>query len=64
MVDDFEILASNARIVLDSRGNPTVECDIFTSYSMGRSSAPSGASTGKTEVSAFPKGGAAASIEF
>ncbi len=64
MVDDFEILASNARIILDSRGNPTVECDIFTSYSMGRSSAPSGASTGKTEVSAFPKGGAAASIEF
>ncbi len=64
MADDFEIVASNARIVLDSRGNQTVECDIFTPYSMGRSSAPSGASTGKTEVAAFPKGGAAASLEF
>ena len=40
-----------AREILDSRGNPTVECDIFLEdNSFGRASAPSGASTGKHEA--------------
>ena len=40
-----------AREILDSRGSPTVECDIFLSdSSFGRSSVPSGASTGKHEA--------------
>jgi len=40
-----------AREIIDSRGNPTVECDIiFTDNSFGRASAPSGASTGKHEA--------------
>ena len=40
-----------AREILDSRGNPTVECEIFLSdSSFGRSSVPSGASTGKHEA--------------
>ena len=40
-----------AREVLDSRGNPTVECDIILSdSSFGRSTVPSGASTGKYEA--------------
>ncbi len=64
MASDFEILGSNARMILDSRGNPTVECEIYLSYAMGRCSAPSGASTGKAEAVAFPEGGAARSIEF
>jgi enolase len=40
-----------AREILDSRGNPTVEVEIFTEegYS-GRASVPSGASTGKFEA--------------
>ena len=40
-----------AREILDSRGNPTIECDIFLSdNSFGRSAVPSGASKGKHEA--------------
>src|SRR5690606_32104437 len=40
-----------ARQILDSRGNPTVEVDVFTSDGhMGRAAVPSGASTGKHEA--------------
>ena len=40
-----------AREILDSRGNPTVECDIYLEdNSFGRASVPSGASTGKHEA--------------
>ena len=40
-----------AREIIDSRGNPTVECDItFSDNSFGRASVPSGASTGKHEA--------------
>ncbi|AFZ82611.1 phosphopyruvate hydratase [Candidatus Kinetoplastidibacterium crithidiae] len=39
------------REILDSRGNPTVECDvILESGAMGRASVPSGASTGTREA--------------
>ncbi|HOT03289.1 MAG TPA: phosphopyruvate hydratase [Methanolinea sp.] len=38
------------RTILDSRGNPTVEADIFTESGFGRSAAPSGASTGLHEA--------------
>lgn len=48
-------MAKIARIVgreiLDSRGNPTVEADVYlTSGIMGRAAAPSGASTGSREA--------------
>ena len=40
-----------AREIIDSRGNPTVECDIiFSDNSFGRAAVPSGASTGKHEA--------------
>lgn len=40
-----------AREILDSRGNPTVEVDVFLDDgSMGRASVPSGASTGSNEA--------------
>ena len=40
-----------AREILDSRGNPTVECDIYLEdNSFGRAAVPSGASTGKHEA--------------
>jgi enolase len=39
------------REIIDSRGNPTVEADVFLSDgTMGRASVPSGASTGKFEA--------------
>ena len=41
----------NARQILDSRGNPTVEVDVYTdSGTMGRAAVPSGASTGSHEA--------------
>ena len=40
-----------AREILDSRGNPTVECDVLLeSGVMGRAAVPSGASTGEKEA--------------
>ncbi|MDD2556851.1 MAG: phosphopyruvate hydratase [Desulfuromonas sp.] len=40
-----------AREILDSRGNPTVEVDVYLeSGAMGRASVPSGASTGEREA--------------
>ena len=49
----------NARQVLDSRGNPTVEVEVFTeSGAMGRAAVPSGASTGEHEAVELRDGGA------
>ena len=45
------------RKILNSRGNPTVEVDVVTRNGFGRAAAPSGASTGVMEVTAFPEGG-------
>ena len=40
-----------AREILDSRGNPTVEVDVYLEDgSMGRAAVPSGASTGEHEA--------------
>ncbi|MEZ4437826.1 MAG: phosphopyruvate hydratase [Polyangiaceae bacterium] len=39
-----------AREILDSRGNPTIEVDVFTDGGHGRAAVPSGASTGEHEA--------------
>lgn len=45
------IVDIKAREIIDSRGNPTVECDVFLETgAFGRSSVPSGASTGVREA--------------
>ena len=45
------IVRINGREILDSRGNPTVEADVFLADgSMGRAAVPSGASTGEHEA--------------
>lgn len=47
----FEIEFIHARQILDSRGNPTVECEVaLTGGSTGRAAVPSGASTGENEA--------------
>ncbi|MFC6269265.1 phosphopyruvate hydratase [Frigoriflavimonas asaccharolytica] len=49
-----------ARQILDSRGNPTIEVDVFTeSGAMGRAAVPSGASTGEHEAMELRDGGSA-----
>ena len=46
-----EIVEINARQILDSRGNPTVEADVVAACgAVGRAAVPSGASTGKREA--------------
>ncbi|MBD3216264.1 MAG: phosphopyruvate hydratase [Candidatus Lokiarchaeota archaeon] len=54
---DFKIEKIHARWVLDSRGNPTVECDIYADGKMGRAAVPSGASTGELEALELRDGG-------
>ena len=45
------IVSIDAREILDSRGNPTVEVEILTDDgSLGRAAVPSGASTGAHEA--------------
>jgi enolase len=47
----MEIVNVIGREILDSRGNPTVEADVFLADgSMGRAAVPSGASTGEHEA--------------
>ena len=47
----MRIVSILGREVLDSRGNPTVEVDVFTeSGAFGRAAVPSGASTGENEA--------------
>ena len=45
------------RQILDSRGNPTVEVDIFSGDVIGRAAVPSGASTGENEAVELRDGG-------
>jgi enolase len=55
-----EIRAVQARQILDSRGNPTVEVDVWLkSGSHGRAAVPSGASTGEFEAVELRDGGKA-----
>ena len=50
-MDKLTISAIKARQILDSRGNPTVETDVFLSSGhVGRAIVPSGASTGAGEA--------------
>lgn len=46
----YKIKKVHAREILDSRGNPTVEVDVYTDKGFGRASVPSGASTGTNEA--------------
>lgn len=47
----MQITKIQAREILDSRGNPTVEADVFLKNgTLGRASVPSGASTGSREA--------------
>ena len=48
---DTKITRVRARQVIDSRGNPTVEADVYVGDGMkGRAAVPSGASTGEHEA--------------
>ena len=47
----YSITKIHARQIMDSRGNPTIECDVtLDNGAFGRAAVPSGASTGKFEA--------------
>lgn len=47
MENQVKILDIRGREILDSRGNPTIEVDVYVENgAVGRASVPSGASTG------------------
>lgn len=53
-----EIKSIKIRKIFDSRGNPTVEVDVFSNDTIsGRAAAPAGASKGKFEVKDYPEKG-------
>ncbi|OYT58153.1 enolase, partial [Euryarchaeota archaeon ex4484_178] len=52
------------RKILDSRGNATVEVEVYTLNGYGRAAAPAGKSTGKHEVKAYPPEGIDAGIRY
>jgi enolase 1/2/3 len=53
-----QIESVRARQILDSRGNPTVECEVtLRSGASGRAAVPSGASTGEFEATELRDGG-------
>ena len=49
-MDNLKITKVHARQILDSRGNPTVEVDVWAGNLLGRAAVPSGASTGSFEA--------------
>lgn len=52
------IISIHARQIFDSRGNPTVEVDVYTENGiLGRAAVPSGASTGEHEAVELRDGG-------
>jgi enolase len=46
----LQITRVHGREILDSRGNPTVEADVWAGDALGRAAVPSGASTGVREA--------------
>ena len=46
----MQITKIHGREILDSRGNPTVEVDLWVGATLGRAAVPSGASTGEREA--------------
>lgn len=56
-MSDFKITKIHSRWILDSRGNPTVESEVFSGTRFARAAVPSGASTGVLEALELRDGG-------
>ncbi|MFX1479191.1 MAG: phosphopyruvate hydratase [Promethearchaeota archaeon] len=54
---EFKITRIKSRWILDSRGNPTVESDVYAGNVFARAAVPSGASTGVSEALELRDGG-------
>ena len=56
-MSDFKITKIHSRWILDSRGNPTVESEVYSGKNFARAAVPSGASTGVLEALELRDGG-------
>lgn len=56
-MESIFITSIRAREILDSRGNPTVECSVKTEHGSGTARVPSGASVGEKEAVELRDGG-------
>jgi len=56
-MSEFQISKLKSRWILDSRGNPTVETEVYAGDEHARSAVPSGASTGALEALELRDGG-------
>ena len=56
---DYKITNIKSRWIVDSRGNPTVESDVYAGKIYARAAVPSGASTGVLEALELRDGGTA-----
>ncbi|WP_455278179.1 phosphopyruvate hydratase [[Eubacterium] cellulosolvens] len=63
-MNNHQITQVKARKIFDSRGKEAIEIDVIASNVLGRSSSPSGASTGRWEVRSYPEGGVKEAIRF
>ena len=52
------------REILDSRGNKTIEAEVYSAKNVAVAAAPSGASVGRYESPAFPKKGSSEAIKI
>ncbi len=50
------IVDLKARVIFDSRGSETIEVEVYTRKTVGRASAPAGASKGRWEAVSYPEG--------
>jgi len=62
--EQSKIIDACARIVLDSRGDETIEIEVRTAKGLGRAAAPAGKSRGIKEVVPYPPGGVKESLEI
>jgi len=60
---EAQIKALKARVVFNSRGEKAFEVDVVVGGSVGRASAPAGASTGGGEATPFPPSGPEGAVE-
>ncbi len=63
-MNNIEITNSKVRKIFDSRGNEAIEATVYIGSVEGACSAPAGASTGETEVIAYPDHNINKSVEF
>ncbi|MFW5902441.1 MAG: phosphopyruvate hydratase [archaeon] len=54
-MNELQIIEIESKVIFNSKGNKTIETDVYTENGYGRASAPIGTSAGKNEVTQMPE---------